>query len=260
MSYTKRTKRSALSGVLIVLIAFSIATLPAVASQTASNVTVTFEPTELDIEAGEEATVPVVVEGTENGINSFSMEMALTNGTVGNVVSFEYNKSPDFGNSEIRAGNNSLQFAAAQGENIYNPADRLVLGNVTIAATTAGTTDIVINNAAVSDNNDTRYSVGTSPLSLTVTSPATATATETMTTTTETTSEEQTTAVTATDTTVQSTTEQQTTEQPTTAQSTPTETAPSTDTVTTSGSGPGFTALVAVLATFAVALLIGRRR
>lgn len=235
-------RKSILSVVLAVLVLGSAGSAVTFTASAAGSTTVSLSPAEQQVEPGETTTYEVVVENTDGGIGTTDAAVTLDDPSVGTITDLSIAGEPANQNVAIADDGSSVSFDAIYFGNALSDDDSVVIATVTVEGTAAGSSDLSLDVAEISDSAGDVYEVtGTDGASLAVGSQETTTETETPTATptateTETTTETETSTTETTTETTTATTETETdTSGPgtTTATETTTDTTTSTETETT---------------------------
>lgn len=144
---------------LVVTLA-GFATFATAGAAQSSGITVTLEPVDETVDAGEQTTYEVVVNGATDGINGYEMSIALGNATVATFDDWSDEHDPSFPNTEVSP--DQINISAAMGNGIAG-ADEIVLGTFNVTGETAGDTALEFVDGAsgveVTDGNDDPYTV-----------------------------------------------------------------------------------------------------
>jgi len=139
----------------------AVGTLAGVATaQTAlaqeGEISVALHPSADTVQPTAEPTIDLVVEGADAGVAAFDINVTASGGTV-SITDVELQKEPLF--EQVTHTDDSLSIEVAQGDDIYEPADEIVLATISLAAESSGTTTVSIDDAAVSDEDNDQYEI-----------------------------------------------------------------------------------------------------
>ncbi|MGQ5517538.1 hypothetical protein [Halococcus saccharolyticus] len=216
-------RKSILSVVLAVLVLGSAGSAVTFTASAAGSTTVSLSPAEQQVDTGETTTYEIVVENTDGGIGTTDAAVALDDPSVGTITDLTIAGEPANRNVAIADDGSSVSFDAIYFGNALSDDASVVIATVTVEGTAAGSSDLSLDVAEISDSAGDVYEVtGTDGAALDVGSQETTTETETPTAT-PTTTETETTTATETSTT-ETTTETTTTATETTTTTTGTET------------------------------------
>lgn len=129
----------------------------AVAAGNEREIRVSFDHSTLEIEPTQEATVDIAIENPVNGVGAFMIEVSVSDPTIVDIVEVELAKDPLVETIEIT--DDSLLIEAAQGTNIHESADEVVICTCHFEASTSGETTLSFAKVRVSDRDDDIYSV-----------------------------------------------------------------------------------------------------
>jgi hypothetical protein len=149
--------------VLLCLSIVSVAATGAVGAQGTANISI--QPAESNLTVGEAAQFQVVVEGAENGVAGYSLDVTVSDPAVAEITGVNVTKDPPFSIAEITDDGAGVSFEVAMGETAHDAAEAVVVATFTVNGTTAGESATLspaanITIAGQEDGTTTRYSVG----------------------------------------------------------------------------------------------------
>jgi hypothetical protein len=154
-------------GVAAVL--FALVVLPGMggvaAAQEGGAVNVSIEPAESEVPAGGNTTFALVVEGAENGVAAYEINLTVSDPGAANITELAPTEGPTFDFSEILDEGALGRFEVAMGPDIHEAAAEIVIAEFTVNGTTAGeSVSLGFDTVAVAGNDDgatVPYSLGT---------------------------------------------------------------------------------------------------
>jgi hypothetical protein len=128
----------------------------------AGNVTVALSPSESTVPPGENQSYDVVVDGAAGGIAAYELDLTVADPAVGGFVAYDPVNEPFLYNATISAEGAALDAMVALGDNKHGPGETVTVATVTLgagAAASTGSTGVLVEGAAVMDNENLFYSV-----------------------------------------------------------------------------------------------------
>jgi PGF-CTERM protein len=144
-----------------VLFGLAVLSMAATGAVAAQEVDISIQPAESELPAGEETAFLVVVEDADSGIDGYELNVTLSDAAVAEITAVNTTGDPPFDLTGVRDDGAGVSFEAAMGDSGFEPADEVVIGEVTVVGTTPGAsaTLTVSADAAVAGANNTQYSV-----------------------------------------------------------------------------------------------------
>lgn len=154
-------------GVAAVLLALVV--LPGMggvaAAQDAGAVDISIEPAESEVPADGNTTLALVVEGAENGVAAYEVNLTVSDPGAANITGLAPTEGPAFDFSEILENGALGRFEVAMGPDIHEAAGEVVIAEFTVNGTTAGeSVSLEFDTVAVAGDDDgatVQYSLGT---------------------------------------------------------------------------------------------------
>lgn len=132
-------------------------------------VNVSIAPETKTVDAGDNETFTVVLDGATDGLQGATLSVNLTNGTVGSITDVSVVGSPTLQSTSISADNDSVAVEAGYASQPRAGNDALDLVTVTVEGAAAGETAVTVQVGRLTDADAADYTVtGTTPATLTV--------------------------------------------------------------------------------------------
>lgn len=126
-------------------------------AQGTDTVGVSLRPAETTLGPDEELVVDVVVEEPTAGVAAFDVELSLTDDEAVHITDALVSKEPLADSFEHAT--DWLRIEAAQGDNVYEPADEHVLVTVSLETRQRGTAQFEFGDVAISDEENEQYTI-----------------------------------------------------------------------------------------------------
>ena len=108
------------------------------AAQDGGSVDISIEPAESEVPAGGNSTLALVVEGAENGVAAYEINLSVSNPGAARITALTPTEGPAFDFSEILENGSLGRFEVAMGPDIHEAAEEIVIAEFTVDGLTAG--------------------------------------------------------------------------------------------------------------------------